>query len=406
MDVRAPIGDDVAASRPGGWFVRVERREDARTRLYAFPHAGGGPGALGALAAELPPAIELWALNLPGRQARIAEPPRTDLEPLVREIAADLAETPCSYSLFGYCGGALLAYLAARQSGPSHLFVGSFVAPDIALVPRRLHALPSDMFWEVVLAQGGVAPELAERTDLRPLLEAAIRADFALYAGYHHRGVPLDVPVTVLYGRDDTELTTGGLLGWRRQAVSRPDLCELPAGHWLVDEDPAGVAACIAACIAARVLADGSVPPRAGRSDRRARDDEAPGDGAPDGAVRSDGAIRSVPSAESALAAIERNVRDIVGRPIGKDENFFDAGLTSPTLVALHLTSTRELADPFPVTAMFAYPNLRALRRYLAEGEPSSPADVKAVAGGDRARRAGEAWRELRKRLRSESEQP
>jgi surfactin synthase thioesterase subunit len=245
--------NDIQVSRPGGWFVCVEPREDARARLYAFPHAGAGPAALGALAAQLPPTIEVWALNLPARQARLGEPARTQLAPLVEEIATDLAETPGYYALFGYCGGALLAYLTARRSAPKRLFVGSFAAPDLALVPRRLHTLPGDLFWDLVLAQGGVPPELAGRADLRPVFETALRADFALYADYHHQQVePLDLPITVLHGRDDPDLTKGSLLGWRRQSTSPPDWCGLAAGHWLLDEDLAGVAA----GLSERILAD------------------------------------------------------------------------------------------------------------------------------------------------------
>ncbi len=260
MDKPTSNGDEVPASTPKGWFVRLERRARARARLYLFPHAGGGPGALGALAAALPETIEPWALNLPGRQARLAESPRTDLEPLVAELADDIAGTPGYRSYFGYCGGALLAYLTARRSTPHRLFVGSFAAPDLALVPRRVHLLPGDTFWDVVLAQGGVPPELA-RADLRPVFESALRADFALYAGYHHRREePLDAPVSVLYGQDDQGLSRGSLLGWRRHSTSRPDLCELNVGHWLVDEDPTGVAACLADRIHADVLVAAAQP--------------------------------------------------------------------------------------------------------------------------------------------------
>jgi surfactin synthase thioesterase subunit len=248
-----PSGADIQASSPGGWFACLEPRAEARARVYVFPHAGAGPGALGALAAELPESIELWALNLPGRQVRRDEAPRTELEPLIEEVAADLTEAPGYHALFGYCGGALLAYLTARRSRPGRLFVASFAAPDLALISRRLHTLPGDLFWEMVLAQGGVPPELAALTELRPVFEPALRADFGLYAGYlHHRAEPLDVPITVLYGRDDTDLSLGGLLGWRRQSTVRPDLCDVPGGHWLVDEDPAGVAA----RLAGRIMAD------------------------------------------------------------------------------------------------------------------------------------------------------
>ncbi|WP_320068798.1 non-ribosomal peptide synthetase [Micromonospora sp. RTGN7] len=109
--------------------------------------------------------------------------------------------------------------------------------------------------------------------------------------------------------------------------------------------------------------------------------------------------------AERALTAIEETIRGVLGRPIGPDENFFDAGLTSLALVQLHEVSTRELATALPVTAMFAYPNLRAMRRYLSGGEAAAPAVPVRSAGGA-VRRVGNARRELRKRIRSESERP
>ncbi|NUT32235.1 MAG: thioesterase [Hamadaea sp.] len=231
------------------WFTCMERRERARARVYVFPHAGGGPGATGTLAAALPDTIELWALNLPGRQARLAEPPRTELGPLLADLTAELAADhtgPPYRAYFGYCGGALLAYLTARLAAPDRLFVGSFAAPDVAVLPRRLHLLPDEAFWGMVLAEGGVPPELAS-PELRPVFDGALRADFGLYAEYYHRpAAPLDIPVSVLYGREDPDLSRGGLLGWRRFSTSAPELCEVKAGHWLVDENPADVAACLA----------------------------------------------------------------------------------------------------------------------------------------------------------------
>jgi surfactin synthase thioesterase subunit len=231
------------------WFVPLVPRANAAVRLYAFPHAGGGPGALARLAAELPETIELRALNLPGRQSRLAEPCRTDLEQLIGELAADVVKEEKPVALFGYCSGALLAYLLARQVRPCHLTVGSFAAPDLALIPRRLHTLPANVFWDVVLDQGGVPDELAAQVELRPVFESPLRADFALCAGYRHRHElpPLDVPVTVLYGRGDTGLTRGSLLGWRRQSSLPVRLCEMDTGHWLVEEAPAEVAAVLAA---------------------------------------------------------------------------------------------------------------------------------------------------------------
>ncbi|NUO56485.1 MAG: acyl carrier protein [Hamadaea sp.] len=107
--------------------------------------------------------------------------------------------------------------------------------------------------------------------------------------------------------------------------------------------------------------------------------------------------------ADRALHAIETTIGVILGRSIGPDENFFEAGLSSLDLVRLHEVSARQLTVEPPVTVMFAYPNLRALRRHLA-GE-GTVADVGGrSAAASQVRRVGTARRELRKRNRSESE--
>jgi hypothetical protein len=113
----------------------------------------------------------------------------------------------------------------------------------------------------------------------------------------------------------------------------------------------------------------------------------------------------AVDAAVHALTAIERAICDVIGRSIGRDENYFDAGLTSLGLVRLHRASTRELADPFPVTVMFAYPNLRALHRYLVEGE-TTPSAPERAGRASRLRGIGSARRELRQRIRTESGRP
>ncbi|GAB2479575.1 alpha/beta fold hydrolase [Streptosporangium sandarakinum] len=280
------------------WFVPVGGRPEGRVRLYAFPNAGGGPASLTGPAAAFPPEVEVWSVNLPGRQARLAEPPRDDLDGLVEDLARDLLTTARPpYALFGYCSGALLAYLVCRRltelsapggpppapgrpasgpspgigrpaSGPSpdagsragsapgpaaerpilpeRLLVGSFAAPDVALLLRRLPSLPSWLFWEQLIELGGVPAEVAEREALRPILEPALRADFGMLAGYRHvPAPPLPVPITVLYGGRDRSVSRGGLLGWRRQSVHRPSLRELDASHWLAEEAPDRLAAAI-----------------------------------------------------------------------------------------------------------------------------------------------------------------
>ncbi|MEU4834935.1 alpha/beta fold hydrolase [Streptosporangium sp. NPDC023615] len=256
------------------WFVPVGERREGRIRLYAFPNAGSGPASLTGLAERFPDEVEVWSVNLPGRQARLAEPPAEDLDALVDALARDLLATAREpYALFGYCSGALLAYLVCRRlaelapppgpvaspgpgtppgpgqapAGPVRLLVGSFAAPDVTLLLRRLPSLPSWLFWDQLIELGGVPAEVAEREVLRPILEPALRADFGMLAGYRHRPAPpLPTPITVLYGSRDGSVSRGGLLGWRRQSARRLSMRELDASHWLAEEVPDLLAAVIA----------------------------------------------------------------------------------------------------------------------------------------------------------------
>jgi non-ribosomal peptide synthetase component F len=63
-------------------------------------------------------------------------------------------------------------------------------------------------------------------------------------------------------------------------------------------------------------------------------------------------------------------LREVVGRDVGPDENFFDAGLTSMTLLRLHAKIIENIPDPLPPTTLFAYPSAGALARHLGGREP------------------------------------
>lgn len=238
MDAHKEAG---GAVRPRDWYLPLA--EDTGTRLFAFPHAGAGTARMARLARTVSPAVTMWAANLPGRQARLMEPPVTDLDALVADLAkhlAELARPP--YALFGYCGGALLAFLVARAlrdggaPDPAALIVVSYEAPDIAYRPRRLPRLPSAALWSKLSGQGAVADDVARFEKLRSIAEPAIRADFGLLGNYRHTAAPLlDYPVVVCFGTDDPT-PLGAWLGWRRQSTRPPRLCPLNGGHWLLDE--------------------------------------------------------------------------------------------------------------------------------------------------------------------------
>ena len=59
---------------------------------------------------------------------------------------------------------------------------------------------------------------------------------------------------------------------------------------------------------------------------------------------------------------------EVIGAPIRHDISFFDAGLTSASLVRIHQMVTERLGADVPVTAVFAHPTITALAGHLAHG--------------------------------------
>jgi len=89
-------------------------------------------------------------------------------------------------------------------------------------------------------------------------------------------------------------------------------------------------------------------------------------------------------------------IADVLGRRIGEDENFFDAGLTSASIVAVHQKATAGRPRSFPATILFARPNLGRLRTHLSAADDLEPRPHSADA---ERRRSTQARRRLRAQI-------
>ena len=107
-------------------------------RLFCFPHAGGGASVFRFWTTELAPGIEVYPIQLPGREGRWLEPPLTRISALVpalSEALRPLLQPP--YAFFGHSMGAFVAFELARQlrrenrPGPATLIVSAARAPQI-----------------------------------------------------------------------------------------------------------------------------------------------------------------------------------------------------------------------------------------------------------------------------------
>src|SRR6516165_6814738 len=84
-------------------------------RLFAFAHAGGGASIFRLWVPELAPEINVYPVQLPGREGRWREPAVTRLSDLVTQLAEALQSffRP-PFAFFGHSMGAFIAFELAR----------------------------------------------------------------------------------------------------------------------------------------------------------------------------------------------------------------------------------------------------------------------------------------------------
>jgi medium-chain acyl-[acyl-carrier-protein] hydrolase len=228
----------------GSWLAPALLRTDAHTRVFCLPHAGAGASAYRLWAHELPPALQLCAVQLPGRENRLGERAIDDVRTMVRELAAGLRpflDRP--FVMFGHSMGALLAFeltCELRRTGlpqPRHLFLSAHRAPHLPGDLPHVHTRSPQEFRAELRRLEGTPAAVLEHEELMQIAEPILRADFKLCETYAFEPVePLDVPLSIFGGVDDTKVPEAVLQPWQQHTRVPIRLRVLPGGHLFVQQ--------------------------------------------------------------------------------------------------------------------------------------------------------------------------
>jgi len=223
------------------WFVRPVTRPFARVRLFCFPHAGVGASVYRPWAAELPQDVELCAVQLPGRETRLREPPFRDLRELVDATLEQIAPMlDRDFALFGHSMGACVAFELARRleggdgPGPARLFVSGRRAPSIPPSEPPMHPLTDAQFVEEIRRRyNGIPDEVMQHPELVALLLPCLRADIEMLERHSHRpSAPLRCPVSALGGAQDPVVSAAELGAWKEETAGGFSLRLFPGQHF------------------------------------------------------------------------------------------------------------------------------------------------------------------------------
>lgn len=225
------------------WIRRYEPVPDCGTRLLCFPYAGGSASYFFPLSKAMAPAVEVHAVQYPGRQDRYREPCIEDISTLadaVVESLRHLLDKPLA--LFGHSMGATLAYEVALrleerfEVSPVMLFASGRRAPS-RYREESVHLRDDAGVIREIRLLDGTNGAVLQDEDLLRLALPAIRADYRAIETYRCApGQRLSCPVSVLTGDADPRTTLDEARDWAEHTTGEFDMQVYPGGHFFLND--------------------------------------------------------------------------------------------------------------------------------------------------------------------------
>lgn len=234
--------------------------------VICFPYAGGGSDAYLGLRELLPPKVDLWAVDLPGRLRRAGEPPALEFTDAISELSRAIADRFKGEPLvfYGHSMGGYLAVETARGlerlglRPVEHVMLGACASPDQVDFSRfheLAHADDATLLevvkgWGVPIPAGLFSSPVAAAVALRGL-----RLDLALLSTYEVGPFSRMVaPMSALCGATDRDAQLQKCLGWSYYTEAWNGVTELEGGHLFIATQPGHVAEELVAVLDTRRL--------------------------------------------------------------------------------------------------------------------------------------------------------
>jgi surfactin synthase thioesterase subunit len=224
------------------WCRRYRPASRGSERLVCFPHAGGSASFYLPVAVALSPAVDVVAIQYPGRQDRRHEPPIDDIALLADHICALLRVTgdrPLTF--FGHSMGATVAFEVARRleadgRAITRLFASGRRAPS-ARRGEAVHLRDDAGILAELRRLGGTSSALLQEDEIMRAALPALRADYRAIETYTcDPQATVSCPISVLMGDDDAMVSFDEASAWASHTTGAYDIRTFPGGHFYLVE--------------------------------------------------------------------------------------------------------------------------------------------------------------------------
>jgi surfactin synthase thioesterase subunit len=214
-----------------------------KMNLMCFPFAGGGTINYARWRADLHDEINLFTLNLPGRERFFGQPCFTDYRDMILSLAELLATgSDIPMVFFGHSFGALTAYFTAlefnrmNKKAPFHVFISARVPPSMEHSVKMANLNPDEFKSILVEKYRGIPQEILSSPDLLNLFIPIIQQDFKMYEQYpeifaSYENQQMDCDITTI-GFTDDYIGQEQLQEWRQYTKKTHQHFQFAGGHF------------------------------------------------------------------------------------------------------------------------------------------------------------------------------
>ncbi len=230
---------------------------EAVSRLFCFHHGGGGASSFNGWYRLLPPSVDMFRVQLPGREDRLDEGLIDTIDGVIEGLVPQLApllDRPAVF--YGHSLGAIVAFEAIRRLRrdgnplPAALFVSGRRAPHLPLSHPPFGLASQEELTGYLASMGGVPDALLKKAHWRNQLMPIVRNDLNISDLYVHRlEPPLPCPITFFAGISDPWVKSPERQGWQHHTASAFRLVELAGGHFFGRDEQATIVADIVATL-------------------------------------------------------------------------------------------------------------------------------------------------------------
>ena len=210
----------------GLWFVPIRFSNKNKLNLFLFHYAGGSASFFKKWANDIVEKVNIFALQLPGRENRFNEKLILSMDDLIAKLYRAFPKKLNVPSIFfGHSLGGLISFELARMIDTNnnikltHLIVSACQAPQLSHLKKFLYHLPDNEFISEIKKYNGIPKEILQEPELLyEVILPILRSDFTISDTYRYKKRDKIKPkVTAICGKEDDTFDINNILKWSEE---------------------------------------------------------------------------------------------------------------------------------------------------------------------------------------------